>query len=53
MRILAAVALVLLCGIGAAVLLCGWRTRRMRHIREQHQTEACRTIEDVARLRGM
>ena len=53
MRILAAVALVLLCGIGATVLLFGWRTRRSRRVREQHEAEANRTLEDWARLRGM
>lgn len=52
MKTLAAVALVLLCGVGAAVLLSGWRSRRMRRIREEHEAEARRTIEDVARLRG-
>lgn len=52
MRLLAAVALVLLCGIGAAVLLSGWRSRRMRRIRDEHEAEARRTVEDWARLRG-
>lgn len=53
MRVLAAVVLVLLCGIGAAALLCGWRRRRRhRRIREEHEAEARRTPEDWARLRG-
>jgi hypothetical protein len=53
MRILAAVVLILLCGVGAAVLLCGWRTRRARRIRGEHEEEVVRSLEDWARLRGM
>jgi hypothetical protein len=47
-----AVVLVLLCGVGAAVIWrCGARRRR-RH-REQHEAETLRTLEDRSRLRGM
>lgn len=53
MKILYAVVLVLLCGIGAAVLLGGLRSRRQRCIREAYEAEAVRTIEDVARRWGM
>lgn len=52
-RILLAVALVLLCSVGAAVLLSGWRPRRQRRIQEEHEAEAVRTLEDVARRWGM
>jgi hypothetical protein len=52
MRILAAVALVLLCGLGAALL---WRLseRRRRLQRDEHEAEAAKTLEDVARRWGM
>lgn len=53
MKILAAVVLILLCSVGAAVLLYGWRTRKARRIREEHEAEARKTAEDWARLRGM
>lgn len=51
MKTLYAAVLVLLCGVGAAALLCAWRPRRQRRIREEHEAEAVMTIEDVARLR--
>ena len=53
MRILIAIALVLLCSAGAVVLLSGWRPRRQRLVREEHEAEAVKTIEDVARRWGM
>lgn len=53
MKILAAVALVLLCGLGAAVLLYSCRSRRWRRIREQHEAETHKTLEDWARRRGI
>lgn len=52
MRIAAIIGLVMLAAIVAAVAW-RWHQRRMDAIREQHEAEAIKTAEDLARFMDM